>query len=96
MPLEHLHNFAALQIPHVYFVVLRAGDDPFATGDAEARKDTVHAIGVPRIRLEATGCVVIPQPDRVVERRGENIFAVRRELHVRAVGEHLSGRAAEA
>ena len=44
MTIEDLHDFPSLQIPQVYFVIFAAGHDPFASGDAETRADTVFGV----------------------------------------------------
>lgn len=54
-----------------------------AAGDGEVGEDAVLFILVSGVRLEAFALGVVPQLERVVERRGEDVLAVRGELDER-------------
>ncbi len=75
-----LHDLFGLQIPNVDVVVFRSGHDPLAAGHGEVGEDAVLFVAVTRIRLEAFAFGVIPQLESVVQRGGEDVLAVRREL----------------
>lgn len=84
MAIQNLHDFAALQVPQVYFAVLAARHDPLAARDAEAGGDAVLGVLVTDVRLEAARGLKVPQPYRAVVRGGEYVFRVGRKLHVLA------------
>lgn len=84
MAFERLDDLAALEVPQVDLVVLRAGDDPLAARNGEAGGDAELLVCVPDVRLEAARRLVVPKPDRAVMRGGEDVLGVRRELNVLA------------
>ena len=84
MTIKNLHDFAALQVPQVYFAVFAARDDPLAPGDAEAGGDAVLGVLVTDVGLEAARRLEVPQPYGAVVGGGEYVFRVGRELHVLA------------
>lgn len=90
MAIQNLHDFAALQVPQVYFAVLAARHDPLAARDAEAGGDAVLGVLVTDVRLEAARGLKVPQPYRAVVRGGEYVFRVGRKLHVLATMMNLS------
>ncbi len=71
--LQFLDDFLRLKVPDVNLVVFAAADDPFASGDGKAGENAVFLIFVTLIRLQAFPLGVIPQLERVVQSRGENI-----------------------
>ncbi len=79
---ELLNDLLSLQIPNVHHVVLRAADDPLASGDGEVGKDAVLLVLVARVRLERLALGVVPQFERGVESGGEDVLAVGGELDV--------------
>jgi len=78
--LKLLNDFLRLQVPNVHLVVFAATHDPFATRHGEVGEDTVFLVLVPLISLEAFALGVIPQLECVVQRRRQNVFAVRGEF----------------
>jgi hypothetical protein len=52
MPFQNLDNLTRLQIPEVDLVIFTTGDDPLATGNAEASSDTEFGVQVSSIGLE--------------------------------------------
>merc|ERR1719419_1511791 len=80
MALKFLDDFLRLQIPDVDLVVLAAADDPLAARHGEVGEDTILLVLVALICLEAFALRVVPQLERVVQSRGENVFSVWREL----------------
>lgn len=61
MPLQHLHNFSTLQIPDVYFAILRARDNPFSyTRNTEAGKQAIATVYMTSVSFEAPGSVIVP------------------------------------
>lgn len=78
--LQSLHDLLALQIPNVHHLVLAARHDPLAARHREIRKDAILFVPVPRVRLQALALRVVPQLQRVVQRRSQDVFPIRREL----------------
>lgn len=78
--LQSLDNLLALQIPDVHHLVLTARHDPLATGHREVRKDAVLLVPVSRVRLQALALRVVPQLERVVQCRRQDVLSIRREL----------------
>ena len=62
VPLKHLHDLSALQVPEVDLVVFAAGYDPLSARDTEARCDAVLLVSVTHVRLQTSRCLVVPQP----------------------------------
>jgi hypothetical protein len=72
--LKDLHDFAALQVPQVYFAVFAARDDPLAAGDAEAGGDAVLGVLVTDVGLQASRRLEVPQPYGAVVGGGKYVF----------------------
>ena len=77
--LKLLHDLLRLQIPDVHLVVFATAHDPFATRDGKIGEDTVFLVFVPLIRLQTFALGVVPQLESVVQRGGQNVFAIGRK-----------------
>jgi len=55
-------------------MVFTSSDDPLSTRDTEARGDTVFAVDVSDVGLEAPRGLVVPETDCAVVRRGEDVL----------------------
>ncbi len=60
VPLQCLHDLAALQIPEIHLVVFTTGDNPLAAGDTEACSDAVPHICMSHVGLQTSGRLVVP------------------------------------
>jgi hypothetical protein len=74
MPFKYLHDFSALEVPQVNFVVLAPRDNPLPSGHAKASDDTIFCVGMAYIRFETAGCMIVPQANGVVVCRGQDIL----------------------
>jgi hypothetical protein len=74
MPFENLHDLSALEVPEVNFVVLAPRDNPLPSGHTKASDDAKFCVAVAYIRFETAGGVIVPQTDRVVVCRGQDIL----------------------
>lgn len=81
MTLQDLDNFPRLEVPEVYLRVLAAAHDMFPAR-REIREDTVRAIGVARVGLNAARYVGIPQANCRVLRAREDELGIRSEFDV--------------
>jgi len=77
---KYLDNLASLQVPYVGFVVLTPRDDPLAACHTEAGGDTVLRVRMSSVGFETPRCLIVPQADRTVMSRGEDVFGIRGEL----------------
>ncbi len=60
---EHLHNLPRLKVPEVDLHIFASAHDMFPSG-GEVREDTIRAIRMSTIRLDALGRLGVPQTDR--------------------------------
>ena len=79
--LQLLNDLARLQIPDVDQVIFRAGHDPLAAGHREIGENAVLFVLQASVVLQTLALRVVPQFERVVQGGGENVLAIRRELH---------------
>lgn len=64
MAFQYLQHFAGLQIPYIYLGILTATNDVLAFRVAEACKQTKGTIGMPRVCLDTTRSLIIPESYR--------------------------------
>lgn len=61
MPFQHLHDFSTLQIPDVYFAILRARNNPFSyTRNTEASKQAIATVHMTSVSFETPSSVIVP------------------------------------
>lgn len=76
MGFQSLRNLATLQVPDIHLVVLTTGHDPFPACNTEAGCDAVLLVSMTRVRFQTPGRVIIPETDRTVVRRRQNVFRI--------------------
>lgn len=86
MALEDLDDLARLEIPYIGFVIFAASYDPLTARDAEARRNAVLHVCVPCVRFQAACGLVVPQTNRAVVCRRQDVLRVGGELDVLADG----------
>lgn len=84
MPFQFLYDFFCLQIPNIDVVILASTDNPFSTRHTVTCKNTILVVLMPPIGFETLSGMIIPQPQRIVERRRKDILAIGREFDKRS------------
>ena len=77
---EFLNDFFRLQVPQINTVVLRSAHDPFRARDGEISEQAVLLILVSSVQFQRFALGIVPQFQRIVQRRRQDVLPVGREF----------------